>query len=197
MTVPEEETRLLEACTRGDAKAWEAFVDRYSPFLFATIRKVLGRKKGSHSTEEAEAVYQDVFWDLYRDGAKALGAFDGRSKLTTYLWVIAYRKTLEYLRGRSRREVDSSSLGESREPAAPGSDPANSAQLSEERALVRAAILDLPPIQREIISLFYFQGKSHVDIAQKTGLSTAAVGMHIFRSRKKLGKILKNPEKSR
>lgn len=197
MTVPEEERRLLDACAKGDPDAWEAFVDGYSPFLFATIKKVLTRKRGVHSQAEAEAVYQDVFWELYRNDGKALRGFDGRSKLTTYLWVIAYRKTLEHLRAGSRAEIDTSSLGESFEVPAQGEDPVRSAELSEERQRVRSAIRDLPPGPREIVTLFYFENMSHVEIADKTGLSPAAVGMHIFRARKKLGKILKKHEKRR
>ncbi|MHC5037343.1 MAG: RNA polymerase sigma factor [Planctomycetota bacterium] len=192
MNVPEEEKQLLRACTGGDPKAWETFVDRYSPFLFSSIRKILAKRKGTFTGEEAETVYQEVFWELFREKGRALRAFSGRSKLTTYLWVIAYRKVLEHLTSRrSALPSGTASLEEVTEPASPQSDPTASAETLEMRKRVQDALATLPDRDRKVLSAFYFKGKSHREIAREIGLSPAAVGMIIFRGRKKLEKILK------
>ncbi len=195
MSVPEEERRLILACVEGDANAWNAFVERYSPFLFASIRKTLARRKGFFTPDEAESLYQDVFWELYRNDRRALASFDGRSKLTTYLWVIAYRKVIDHLRGEDSPASDASHLDDVPDPPAPGESPLERLQTEERRASVRQALQDLPEKDRDVLLAFYFEGRSHREIARKTGLTPEAVNMAVFRGRKKLERILKKTGK--
>jgi len=195
MSVPQEEKELLNACIRGDPSAWDAFVDRYSSFLHGAIRKVLARAKGRFTTEESEAVYQDVFWELFREGGRALRGFAGRSKLTTYLWVIAYRKTMELVVSRGRLDSRASSIDEVPEPDAGVDEPADLLSRSETRSQVRKALAQLPEKDRAILTLFYYESLPHAEIARQTGQSPASIGMIIHRGRKKLEKILKKAGK--
>ena len=47
--------------------------------------------------------------------------------------------------------------------------------LPEERALVRKALSDLPPEQREVIELTYFEGLSQSQVARRTGAPLGTV----------------------
>jgi RNA polymerase sigma-70 factor (ECF subfamily) len=59
--------------------------------------------------------------------------------------------------------------------AATNDDPAESAIASERRALVSAALSELPAEQREAMDLTYFGGLSQSEIAERTGLPLGTV----------------------
>jgi RNA polymerase sigma factor (sigma-70 family) len=197
MNAFEDERILVRACTEGDPRAWEAFVDRYSPFIDACVRKTLARHKGRYEPDEAETLFQDVFWELFRDGGRALKGFSWKSKLTTYLWVIASRRAAEHVAAaRKSKPVDLQSLQEPAEPAVPGHDPAECAEREEFAALVLQALEDLPARDRKVLHLFYFDELALADVAKNLGISPAAAGMAVHRGRKKVEVLLRKSGKT-
>ena len=62
----------------------------------------------------------------------------------------------------------------------------NQVDNSERVRLLEQALALLPPEERAVILLFYWQGKSVEEIAQISGLSEANVKIRLFRIRKKL-----------
>lgn len=62
----------------------------------------------------------------------------------------------------------------------------------EEKRELYAAIAQLTPRQREMISLFYFDGLPQDKVAQKLGVSQAAVSVTLERAIANLKKIMKN-----
>jgi len=192
MNPPEEELSLVRACTEGDPRAWEAFVERYTPFLGSCIRRTLARQKGRFDPAEAEAVFQDVFWEIFRDGGKALKAFTWKSRLTTYLWVIAYRQTIEHVyRRRGAQVFQPLPADDSAAPIVEAPGPCDSAVSDEQARLVRDALLDLPARDRRILKLYYFDGKSQGEIAELVFATPASVGMAVVRGRLKIERILR------
>jgi RNA polymerase sigma-70 factor (ECF subfamily) len=189
MNAFEDERSLVRACTEGDPRAWEAFVERYSPFLDACIRKTLLRRRGRYEPPEAEALFQDVFWELFKDGARTLRAFSWKSKLTTYLWVIASRRAAEHAAG-PRRGGGDLPLEDAPEPVQASGDPVESAQREEAAGIVRRTLEELPPRDRRILHLYYYEGKSQDEIARLLGSTPAAIGMAVIRGRRKLEKSL-------
>jgi RNA polymerase sigma-70 factor (ECF subfamily) len=55
---------------------------------------------------------------------------------------------------------------------------------------VRAAVARLPPRQREMFDLAYFQGLAHREIAERFQLPGSTVGTSLFRAKAKLRKML-------
>lgn len=90
----------LGACLDGDQQAWEAFVARCSPVIYAAIRRALG----SHGTGDDRGladVMQDVFVRLIRHDGKLLRSFDPqRSALVTWLSLVARSVAIDSLRKR-------------------------------------------------------------------------------------------------
>lgn len=192
MTEPEGELDLVEACLSGDADAWAAFVDRYTPFLYACIVKTLTRTRGTCSTEEADHAYQDVFWELFRNDHRALRGFKGKSKLSTYLWVIAHRKAIELAKRGLHRALPLEAMGDLPDG---GQAPDAGLQREELRSKVRLALEKVPGRDRDILKLFYFENLSLQRISDRTGLSRGAVAMALHRGRKRMaGFLKKNPE---
>jgi len=196
MNAFEEERSLVRACTEGDPKAWDAFVERYSPFIDSCIRKTLARQRGSFERQEAEAVFQDVFWELFRENGRALQSFSWKSKFTTYLWVIAYRTTVEHVTlSRKPRTGETLPLEDQPEPALRDGDPSSAVQREEAARIVREALEDLPARDRQLLRLYYYEGNSQEEIARLMRCTPAAVGMAILRGRRKVENTLKKTGK--
>jgi len=58
------------------------------------------------------------------------------------------------------------------------------------RAHVHRCIAALPELQREVITLFYFVGLTHHQIALRMGTTTTAVNQRLYRSRRTLAELL-------
>jgi RNA polymerase sigma factor (sigma-70 family) len=72
------ELALVRAVVRGDPRAWETFVQRYSDLVYSHCSAVF-------SHPELEKEYLKVFRHLQSDDYAILRAFDGRSTFSTYL----------------------------------------------------------------------------------------------------------------
>lgn len=97
---------LVRAITEGSQNAWEEFVGRYSPLIYATISKSI------YSKEDATTVYVST---LERLAGDRLSTYEGRSSLATWLILVARNAALDFLRhsrGRFRIPVNVTHLGE-------------------------------------------------------------------------------------
>lgn len=85
---PAEEDALVARCREGDPDAFARLVRQHETMVFGLAARLLG------DLEEARDVAQDVFLQVYR----ALGRFEGRSRLKTWI----YRIVLNQCRNRRR-----------------------------------------------------------------------------------------------
>jgi RNA polymerase sigma-70 factor (ECF subfamily) len=61
---------------------------------------------------------------------------------------------------------------------------------AETSARVREAVAGLPPRDREVVVLFYLEGRSAVEVGQLTGDTANAVQVRLSRARRKLDEVL-------
>lgn len=192
MDAAENEKRLVAACADGDPGAWDRFVETYSPFLYATVRKLLRDAGGDPCDPAVEEAFSDVFYEIYRSDFRALRSFSGRSRLTTYLYVIARRACLGSLRF-GAGETGPEAL---EEQAWDGPSPLSRAEEEDRDALLRARVQDLPVRDRNALQLFYFRGRSLAAIGEALGVSEAHAGVIVKRARDKLRRILQRNRES-
>jgi RNA polymerase sigma-70 factor (ECF subfamily) len=94
-----DEGALVAALQQGDPDAFAELVERHSETIYNLALRMM------NNPQEAEEVLQDTFVSAFR----ALGRFEGRSQLSTWLYRIAYNAALMRLR---RRELPTTSLDE-------------------------------------------------------------------------------------
>ena len=174
---------LLQRIAAGDEHALGALYDRWSPLVFSLCVHVLGDE------DEAEEAVEETFWQAWRQAAR----YDTtRGAVSTWLTTIARSRALDRLRAKRRRQEDAiSDLSETKraaveESARRGDDPASGAEVSERRALVRQALLALPPEQREVLELAYFRGLSQTEIAERTGQPLGTIKTRVRLAMEKL-----------
>ena len=112
---------------------------------------------------EAEDVVQETFLELWRRA----GAFDpSRASPAAYAVLIARSRALDRLRARSAlsRAEGRATL----DPPDPPAGPASQVEAGQEGARVRQALGALPPEQRRVVELAFFEGLSQREIADRT-----------------------------
>jgi RNA polymerase sigma-70 factor (ECF subfamily) len=170
---------LLKRAGKGDKAAFLALYERHRQPVFRFAYRLLG------SPELAEDVSHDCFLSLIR---KPENFRAERGSLRTYLYAAARNLALKHFRGSARE----ASLDDVQEEAETGTAQPLSRLLDKELAiLVREAVMALPPLQREALVLFEYEGLSLSEIAQITESDVGAIKGRLFRARERLRTTLR------
>lgn len=179
---------LARCCAGGDVEAVRHLVTANNQRLFRTAWSILKNR------QEAE----DVLQSCYAKALSAIGAFEGRSSLTTWLTRITINEALALKRVQERRrrhlEAEGVQMLESyREQLAKGSQsPSPEAEAAREqlRAILERAIADLPENFRTVFVLHEIEGLSVEDAAQALEIPPGTVKTRLMRARRKLQQAL-------
>lgn len=164
--------RRGEAVDRG--QALRSLYDVCAGKVMAIALRLLGDRG------EAEDVVQETFLELWRRAAE----YDpSRASPVTWAVMIGRSRALDRLRARS-----SAARVATAQAAEPGrADPApGPLEMSEEQRRVREALATLPPEQREVIELAYFEGLVQSEIAARTGQPLGTVKTRVRLAMEKL-----------
>ena len=168
---------LVERIRRGDSAAEQALVERYSRGLLVVLR---------HATTDcqlAEDIHQDAFVVLI-DRLRKDGLEDP-SKLSAFLHGIARRLLLNHQRkGVRRATVADTDRVERAARSAP--DPTDALLRRQAITLVRAAIEELAPRDRDVVIRFYLQEEDRDRICQEHGISEKHFYRVLCRARQRL-----------
>ena len=179
---------LAGCCAAGDAQAVRHLVSANNQRLFRTAWSILRNR------QEAE----DVLQSCYANALAAIGSFEGRSSLTTWLTRIAINEALARKRVQERRrkhlEAEGVQVLETyREQLAKGSHaPSPEAEAAREqlRSILEGAISDLPENFRTVFVLHEIEGVSVEEAAQALEIPTGTVKTRLMRARRKLQQAL-------
>ncbi|WP_233194509.1 RNA polymerase sigma factor [Aquimarina sp. I32.4] len=164
----------------GQVNMFSVLVERYQSLVYTVVYRMLKNK------EQAEEVAQDTFVKAY----KALDRYRGDAKFSTWLYTIAYRKSLDALKV-NKRFVSSSDIKEiGEENIELVEDALSCLQAKERKQIILDSIMKLPEDEAAIITLYYFEEKSVKEIVEIVNLTADNVKIKLYRSRKKLYSIL-------
>ena len=152
--------RVLDALTRGEEGAWQAFVRRYAGLVTAAVRGI-AREPG-----EVEDLTQEVFLRLCRNDFRLLRSYDpARAGLTTWITIVARSTARDAQRRHRPVTVPIEAVPESRLAVDPV-EPVRKLKLPE--AL-------LSPRQREILAMLYDREMEVSEIAAALGIDPQTV----------------------
>ena len=166
---------LLEQAGGGDQTAFLRLYERYRNPIFRFSYRLVG------SAEVAEDITHDCFLSLIR---KTENFEPSRGSLRTYLYAAARNLAMKHFRSFGR-ETAIDDLAE-HPPAAKREEPLRQMLDAELVAKVKEAIADLPPLQREALVLFEYEGLPMNDIAIIVGSDVGAVKGRLHRARESL-----------
>ena len=155
---------LVSAIASGDESAMGQLYDRYSAVVYSIALRVLG------DAGMAEDLLQEIFMQLWRNPA----AFDPkRGTLAPWLAAITRNRAIDWLRKR-RPETPVGDVALSFEP-----DLASKTEFARSVGKIRAMLDRMPPTQRDVLEMAYFEGLTHSEIAARTGQPLGTVKTRI------------------
>lgn len=168
---------LLAKVVIGDHAAFEKLFRRYQKPLF---RYLLGMVR-------TEVVAEELVCETMTEVWRNAGTFQGRSRVSTWIFAIASNKTKTVMRRPKLQEADSEMTARLEDPA-PG--PAEEIARKELASSVRAALEHLTPEHRQVVELTFMHGFSYQEIAEVAGCPVNTVKTRMFHAKRRLRKML-------
>lgn len=186
---------LVDLVIGGDRRATETFVRGNASWMLCVARRYL----------RDEALAEDCVQESFANAFMALGGFQGRARLRSWLHRIVVNAALMKLRSMSRRKEDCIDAllptfdGDGVRLGAPWLDlqtPEDILMQSETCAIVAANIQRLPDSYRVVLIMRDIDGLETLEVARALNLSEANVKVRLHRARAAL-KTLIEPQLSR
>jgi len=168
--------RLIERIAAGDLRAFEQFYRSYR----VRLRRFLDRM--THRRGLVEEVLNDTMLVVWNRSDR----FDGSSRVSTWVFAIAYRKALKALQ-RHDEAIEDDMLDE--RPAT-GAGPEQQAQARQLNAQLGRALDALSVDHRAVVELTYFHGMGYREIAQIVDCPVDTVKTRMFHARRRLRGLL-------
>ena len=172
----DEDLALVERFLGGNAVAFEQLYAKYYDKVYAIARGIL-----LDNDEAADAV-QEIFTLVYRH----LGRFDRRSRFSTWLFRVSVNRSIQEAR-RNRHKVRNVELTEA---------AGNIAQEEPEPIdpKVHAALERLAPQDRALLTLFYWDELSLIEIGDSVGCNVNAAKTRLYRARERFRVLYEQEE---
>ncbi|MFI5915568.1 RNA polymerase sigma factor [Dactylosporangium sp. NPDC051541] len=161
---------LLRSVAAGDAGALGRLYTQYRRPLFGYLQRLAGDRM------VAEEILQDTMLAVWRSAA----AFEGRAKVSTWLFGVARRQAHNRLRGRGAPTPAGAELPERADLSA---GPEELAIAAAGGTPVAAAIDRLPEHHRDVIALVFVAGLPLADVAEVLAIPVGTVKSRLYHAR--------------
>jgi RNA polymerase sigma-70 factor (ECF subfamily) len=176
---------LLERINGGDRAALNELFARLRPYLHALVRKTLGPdwKDSSDIVQSSLRRINENFDDLLADEPTV-------PHLLAWIKKIVRNRAID----EARRRAGAAATGnDSALASVPQAQAPEEAARRDTRAIgVMAALQKLPPRQREVVELHYFDRLRDAEISARLGGSVSAIRVLRCRALKELRRLLEN-----
>ncbi|MEM7074103.1 MAG: sigma-70 family RNA polymerase sigma factor [Pseudomonadota bacterium] len=172
MTTNADLVELLNRVAQDDRAAFAA--------LYAALEKPVFRFIASKMNDFSEAgdIHHDVFMEIWRSA----GRFEGKSTVKTWVFGIAYRKTMDYFRKHARIDL----TDELDEQVDESPNPEMCLAASENAAHLHFCLDTLKPQHRSAVELAFFEDMTYGEIAEIADVPEGTIKTRIFHAKKLL-----------
>lgn len=166
------ELLLLERIRRGDESSFEELYRAYHPRLTRFLTNLVRRP------QLVEEVLNDTMMVVW----ERANSFNGDSKLSTWIFAIAYRKAMKGL----RKQQDPIDDPDAENRICPDPDPEEVSGRDRRRKLLFRAMDDLSAAHRAVVELTYFHELNYEEIAGILDCPVGTVKTRMFHARRQL-----------
>ena len=167
------ERQLIRLAAEGDARAIRALYDRYSPRVYAVVRRIAAD----------DDLAQDYAQEAWIRAIRALPTFRGDARFSTWLHRIAVNAALQSLRKSDVRAKRETPVSEELAIA-----PEHADSLLQKR--LQQALDQLPEGMREVLILHDVEGYTHDEIGDVLGVTSGTSKSQLFKARAKMRALL-------
>lgn len=172
-----EDLEIIKRVLSGEKEAFSEIFLKHYDFIFKSVMKYISIE------DKAKDITQDVFIKAY----EKLETFKNDSKLSSWLYSIAYNISINYITREKDKFVDLNydDFFVSNETQDDIYDKEMIKELSD-------ALEKLPAHYRIIIKLYYFDEKSYEEISEILNIPINTVKTQLFRAKDKIKKYFKD-----
>jgi RNA polymerase sigma-70 factor (ECF subfamily) len=171
----------LARMARGEGDAVAELYDRHARPIYSLALRILG------DATEAEDIVQEVFSQAWKQAARYSAS---RGAVGAWLLTLARSRAIDRLRAKRARPGDVSDERVAGQLVDAGPTADSLVLSSEQVARVRAALDELPLLQRAAIELAYYEGLTHAEIADRLEQPLGTVKTRIRLAMMKLRDVL-------
>ena len=169
---------ILQRIARGEQAAVQECLARYGGLVWSLAKRFLG------NASEAEDAVQDIFVELWKKADRFNPLLSSES---TYITMVTRRRLID----RRRKIVRRPELVSLPENIASSQPPGTKqVDMVDEASKAAAALQELKPEQQRVLKMAVYQGLTHEEISQSTGLPLGTVKTHARRGLIKLRELL-------
>ena len=177
---------LMRLIAVRDEDAFEVVFRRYVPFVALIANEIV------HQPADVDDVIQATFTYVWVNA----GNYD-RAKASVKSWIglIGRSRAIDVIRERQQRIKRESSLDGMIEEGASLASPIDVEAAAHARILIQRALRNLPPAQKVILELSYFEGLSQTEISSLTGIPLGTVKTRTVIGMRRLRDAIRGPSK--
>ena len=172
------EEDAIESAMVGHEDGYSYLLEKYQKYAFSIAIGIV------RNEENAEEVVQDAFIRVFRHIAK----FNKSGKFSTWLYRIVYNTSLTSLRRKKRLDFHSLNEPENYELDIPDnySNGFDDLVKSDKVKFVNKAVAKLSEAENVVITLYYTNECSIIEISQITGWNASTIKTRLYRGRQNL-----------
>jgi RNA polymerase sigma-70 factor (ECF subfamily) len=169
-----DDRELIERCSKGDRRAFEALLIRYEKPVYNAAFRML------HNAEDARDVTQTVFLKVYEN----LDQYDPAHRFFSWVYRIALNESINWLKKSNRLEALDY------ETADTGDGPEAKANDEQLGAGMEAALMGISSDYRAVIILKHVLGCSYIEISEVLDIPEKKVKSRLYTARQLLQESL-------
>ena len=174
-----EERELIAGCIAGQNEAWREFLATYDGILRHLARVFLRSLNVPGDDSHVDEIRSGVLEMLVAHDARILRAFRWQCSFETWLRVVVRTVCVRSVR---RKKIDPRSVPPPNAPV----EPVESLLTEERVQAVRKALEGLPDRDRQILSMFFAEGRPYREISEALGIPMGTIATVLARAREKL-----------
>jgi RNA polymerase sigma-70 factor (ECF subfamily) len=165
---------LVRAARDGRREAYDELIRRFAAKIGAVCWSKLGRR----------GPVEDMVQEAFLRGYRALGTLAEPEKFGSWLYGIAVRACLDWLKAKERSQVSFDALGPDKNPDdLLGSQPPPVPEEHDRRRKVLDEVQALPELYRDVVVMFYYKRQSYQEMSAFLGISPAAINARLTKAR--------------
>lgn len=162
---PDSKETLLARIATGDEAAFAALYDEIAPRVLGLVRRLLI----DHA--QSEEVTQEIFLEIWQNAPRYEPSKGGA---TTWIFTMAHRRAVDRIRSSQAGRDRDVRIG-IRDYESDYDNVAETVETTIENERVKKAMLQLTELQRQAITLAYYGGYSHSEVAEKLEIPLGTV----------------------
>ncbi len=171
------DAKALLKLQHGSERALGYFIDKYNAYVSTVVYNIIGADMGQGDIEECVS---DVFMALWENAHKL-----GPDSIKPWLGAVA-RNAAKKKRRQQKPELPL----EDDIISIPQQGPEQCLEMAEQRQILRKALWNMPPQEREIFIRFYYYGQRAKLIAAQMDINASTVRSRLARGREKLRRMM-------